>query len=92
MFPRLENISVGICVSWVGEQITRGMYFPVGEHIIRDMCFVVRGTQIIRDMYFIGRGTHITRVFVSLVGDMCFLDRGVHITSDVGFPGRGTDH
>ena len=25
VFPRLENISVGICVSWVGENISLGV-------------------------------------------------------------------
>ena len=46
----MTDISLGICVSQVGE-----------IYITRDMCFPGRGTYIIRDMCLLGGGTYITR-------------------------------
>ena len=47
----VEHISLGICVSQVGEH----------NHIARDMCFPGEGTNITRDLCFAGGGTHISR-------------------------------
>ena len=84
-FLGLKHISLGICVSLVGEHISLGIFVCLvrGTHITRDMCFPGWGTHITRDMCFLGRETPITR-------DMCFPGRGTHITRDMCFPGRGT--
>ena len=52
-----EQISLEICVSWVGEtHFTSDMCFMDSEtHITRDMCFLGRGPHITRDMCFLGR-------------------------------------
>ena len=65
-----EQISLEICVSWVGEtHFTRDICFMnSGTHITRDICFLGRETHVTGDMCFLGRGPHITR-------DMCFLGK-----------------
>ena len=67
MFPRLGNISVGICVSWVE-----------GKHITRDVCFLGKGTHITTGtcMCFLGRETHITSYMFFL--GMCFPGWGTY--------------
>ena len=65
-------ISDKIVKTWVGE-----------THILRNMCFLGRGTHIIRVLCFLGRATHITR-------DMCFPGEVIHNTRVLCFPGRGT--
>ena len=77
-----EQVSLGICVSWVRERISlEGYVFPVQGNIIyvtSDRCFPHIGNRYHQGYVFPGqgRGTHITR-------DMCFLGRGKHITSDM---------
>ena len=79
------HLSVGICVSHVGEHTSLGICVSlVGEHII---------IIITENMCFPGRGTHITRDMCSLIGkhiqcitrDMWFTGRGTHITKDMCF-------
>ena len=92
VFPRLGNISVGICVSWVGENISLGMYVSwVREHISPQIhvCVSWVGKHISLGICVSWVGEHITRVCVSLVGDMCFLNRGTLFTRDMCLPGRG---
>ena len=69
-FPGGEQISLGKCVSLVGDHISLGICVSwVGiTPVTRDMCFLGRETYITRDMCFLGRGTQITR-------DTCFLGR-----------------
>ena len=44
-----EDISLGICVSWVGEHIS-----------LENLCFPGRGTHITKDMCFPAGGEHIS--------------------------------
>ena len=51
-----EHISLGICVSQVGEHnhITSGVLFPVGgTHIASNMCSPTRETHITSDMFIL---------------------------------------
>ena len=72
-----EHISLGICVSQLGERISLGIcVFQVGVHISPGIFVSQMGSHIsLEDMFFLGEGTHNTR-------DMCFPD-GKHISPEI---------